>query len=56
MLLVTAISFLTGPNILTVLLEYTNFQSQSRWQYKANIREKLPIYPWHGLTLYYKPK
>ena len=44
MLLVTAISILTGPNMLTVLLEYINlFQSQSQWQHKANIREELPI-------------
>ena len=51
MLLVTAISFLTGPNILTILLEYTNlFQSQSQWRYEANIREKLPII---GLILSY---
>ena len=33
MLLVTATSILTGPDILTVLLEYINlFQSQSQWQ------------------------
>ena len=49
MLLVTAISILTGPNILTVLLEYINhFQSQSQWQYKANIREEMHSL---GLTL-----
>ena len=43
-LLVTAISILTGSNTFTVLLEYINlFQSQSPWQYKANIREELPI-------------
>ena len=40
MLLVTVISILTGPNTLTVLLEYIYlFQSQSQWQYKANIKE-----------------
>ena len=51
MLLITAISILTGPKTLTVLLEYINlFQSQSQWQYIANIREELPII---GLTLPY---
>ena len=52
MLLVTPIIILTGPNVLTVLLEYINlFQSQSQWQYKANSsREELPIL---GLTLSY---
>ena len=50
MLLVTAIRILTGPNTLTVLLEYINFQSQLQWQYKTNIREELPIL---GLTLPY---
>ena len=51
MLLVTAISILTGPNTLTVLLEYINlFQPQSQWQYKVNIREELPIL---GLTIPY---
>ena len=49
MLLVTAISILTGPNTLTAVLEYIElFQSQSQWRYKANIREELPIL---GLTL-----
>ena len=44
MLLVIAISILTGPNILTVLSECINlFQSQSKWQYKANVWEELPI-------------
>ena len=50
MLLVTAIFILTGPNTLTALLEYINFQSQSQCRYRANIREKLPIL---GLTLPY---
>ena len=50
MLSVTAISILTGSSMLTVLLEYINFQSQSQWQYKANIREEMPIL---GLTLPY---
>ena len=37
MLLVTTISVLTEPNMLTVILEYINsFQSQSQWQYKTN--------------------
>ena len=49
--IVTAISILIGPNTLTVLLEYINlFQSQLQWQYKANIKEELPIL---GLTLPY---
>ena len=49
MLLVNAISTVIGPKTLTALLEYINrFQSQSQWQYKANIREELPIL---GLTL-----
>ena len=43
MLLVTAISILTEPNTLTVSLEYNLLQSQSQWQYKANIWEELPI-------------
>ena len=51
MLLVTAISNLTGPNTLTVLLEYINlFQSQSQRQYKVNNWEELLIL---GLTLPY---
>ena len=51
MLLVTAISILIGPNTLTVLLEYINlFQSQSQWQYKANIKEEMHIL---GLKLRY---
>ena len=51
MLLVTPISVLTGPNMLTVLLENINlFQSQSQWQYKANIWEELLIL---SLTLPY---
>ena len=49
MLLVTAISIMTGTNTLTVVLEYINdIQSQSQWQYKANIREQILIL---GLTL-----
>ena len=47
MLLATVMSILTGPNTLTVLLEYIN---HSQWQYKANIREELPIL---SLTLPY---
>ena len=44
MLLVTVIKILTGPDTLTVLLEYINlFQSQSQWQYKANIWEEMLI-------------
>ena len=51
MLLVTAISILTGSNALTVLLEYINlFSFQSQWQYKANMWEELSIL---GLTLPY---
>ena len=53
MLLVTATSILTEPNTLTVLLEHINlFQSQSKWQYKANIWEEQPPYPWPYTTLY----
>ena len=49
MLLVTAISILTGSNTFAVLPEHISlFQSQSQWQYKANIREELLIL---GLTL-----
>ena len=49
MLLVTAISILTGCGILIVLLEYINvFQSQSQWQYKVNVKEEMLIL---GLTL-----
>ena len=44
MLLVTAISILTEPDTLTVLLEYINlFQSPLQWQYKANNWMELPI-------------
>ena len=51
MLLVTVIRILTGPDTLTVLLEYINlFQSQSQWQYKVNIWEEMLIL---GLTLPY---
>ena len=51
MLLVTAISNLTGSIMLTVLFQYINlFQSQSQWQYKANITEELPVL---GLALFY---
>ena len=51
MLVVTSINILTGPNTLTFLLEYINlFESQSQWQYRANIREELPIL---GLMLSY---
>ena len=48
--LVTAIKNLTGPNMLTALLEYINLFNLPQWRYKANIREKLPIL---GLTLPY---
>ena len=52
MLLVTAIGILTGPNnYVNCSLGYMNrLQSQSQWQYKANIKEELPIL---GLTLPY---
>ena len=50
MLTLTALSILIRPNTLTVLLEYINLQSQSKWQSKANIREELPIL---DLTLTY---
>ena len=45
MLLVTAISVLTKPNMLTVLLEYTNHFNLN---YNGNITKELPIL---GLTL-----
>ena len=47
MLLVTAISVLTEPNTLTVLLEYINLFNLIH-NGKANIRDKLIIL---GLTL-----
>ena len=51
MLLVTAISILTGSGMLTVLLEYINlFQSQLSWQYKVNAKEEMLIL---GLTTTY---
>ena len=49
MLLVTAISILTEPNMLTSIRVYL-FQSQSQWQYTANIRKELLIL---GLALPY---
>ena len=52
MLLVTVISILTGSNMLTVLLEYINFQSQLQWQYKANIWKELAL-PILDLTVLY---
>ena len=56
MLLVTAISILTGPNTLIVLLEYINLsQSQSQWHCKANIREELPILALASCYLIFKP-
>ena len=49
MLLVTAISILTGSNALTLLLEYINlFSFQSQWQYKVGGA----LYPWPHTTLY----
>ena len=50
MLLVTAINILTGPNMLTVLLEYINlFNFNHNGNIKQiRIREELPIL---GLTL-----
>ena len=50
MLLVTAISILTGSNTLTILLVYQSFSFSITWQYKANIWEELLIL---GLTLPY---
>ena len=47
MLLVTAINILTGPNMLTVLLEYINLFNLNH-NGKIHIREELPIL---GLTL-----
>ena len=51
MLLVTVISISTGPCMLTVLFEYIDlFQSQSQWQYEANISEELLVLALHYLT------
>ena len=53
MLLVTPVSILTGPNTLTVQLEYTNlFQSQSQWQYKAILMFGRSSLFWPHNTLY----
>ena len=46
MLLVTAVSILTGPNMLAVLLEYIDLNYNGNI---ANIRKDLPIL---GLTLH----
>ena len=51
MLIVTTINTLTGPNILTVLLEYTNLFDLNYCGniYKANVLKGLRIL---GLTVY----